>query len=268
MNKFAKNYFAVGVIFASIFIFATQADATEPNTLPSPPSGPKERDLKQFRLHEFVAKDAAGHRITGVPATLIDVFSGLGEWESVSPDKVPPFTYFLPDDMRDQIQLFYMDDELGWILVPRGWKVHRAAEGADGTERFTFVAPTGAKYGWLDLSYVPGCMGCMYWDTDGLIPDAHKGLIDMGLAAPSSKPAKLVPTPDSISHPDPHTAIFRYHISSSPPVRAMVFLGPETQEGDVVERALYLALPTSKTKLVDCITDYYFGTGVVCNGVD
>lgn len=232
------------------------AAATEPNKLPGPPSAPKADDLANFRLRSFVAKDSDGKPLTDIPATLVDVHSGMGDWDAVEEGRVLPFTPNIPPELRGQIQLFYADNDIGWMMVPRGWKVWGAALGADGTSWFTFVAPAGPKDGWMVAVEVPGCFGCMYMDADGLVPAAHQNLVDGGLADPGTEAAKPAPTPDSLSNPNPCTAILSYRQPGSPAVRAIVYVGTPDPEADATERSTYLALPGQKAKLTDLIMDY------------
>lgn len=248
-------------------ITAAWAGSTPPNLLPGPPAAPSEASLKNFRMHEFVAKGAIGQPLTNVPAALLDILSGMGDWDTPDPRKVPAFMADIPTDLRGQLQIFYKDDGVGWIVVPRGWKVWRAVEGADGNEWFTFVAPTGPKDGWMITGNVPGCQGCMYSDADGLIPGAHKVLIDDQIADAGTPTAKVVPTPDSISHPNDCTAVLTYHKAHSPPVRAVVFVGIPVAGGDPSERSLYLALPAVKSKVSDFIVDNFRKLTSSCGGV-
>ena len=233
---------------AALSVPADSSPQTDPQTLPGLPQLKSEAG-KDYRLRDFTAKDAAGKPL-GMPAQVIEMSYGDGEWTSLDSKDIPAFTDELPEEMRSRLQLFYTPG-LGWVLVPRGWKVQRAAEGEDTTGRFTFVAPTGAKDGWLITDVVPACMGCMYMDTDGLLPSSHQRLIDMDIAEPGSKPAQVIPTPDSMSHPNPCTAVFSYHKPPSPPVQAVVFLGEETPDSDAGEQTLYLALPEKDSKLAE-----------------
>jgi hypothetical protein len=227
-----------------------------------------------YRLHDFKALDGAGHPITDVPATLLDVMTGGGDWDAPKPDEVPAFTVAIPTAFRSQVALSYSAAS-GWVIVPRGWIVHGAAVGVDGTSGFTFVAPTGAKDGWMGRRTAPACMGCMYGGADGIIPGAHQRLVDLmttGLAdlkAPKSQEPepRLVPTPDAMTHPNACTALLRYHVPSSPPVRAFVYLG-RPGDGDLIMSNLYVALPDTKSTLADFVIRTFQKTYAVCRAGD
>lgn len=253
MQRMLLYLIALSCAFLAI---SAHANPTESNKLPGPPSAPKADDLKNFRLRPFIAKDSDGKPLTGIPANLVDVHSGMGNWDAVKQERVRPFIPSIPPELRDQIQLFYADNDIGWMMVPRDWKLWDAALGADGTSWFTFVAPTGPKDGWMAMGEVPGCFGCMYMDADGLIPAAHQILVDGGLADPGTEAAKLVPTPDSLSNPNPCTAVLHYHQPRSPAVRAIFYVGAPDPEADATERSIYLALPDPKAKLADLIMGY------------
>ncbi|HKT31195.1 MAG TPA: DUF4850 domain-containing protein [Gammaproteobacteria bacterium] len=246
---------------------AAWADSTPPNVLPGPPSVPSEASLKNFHLHDFVARDATGQPLTNMPAALIDILSGTGDWDTTNPSKVPALIIDIPTDLREQLQIFYKDNGVGWVIVPRGWKVWRAVEGVDGNEWFTFVSPAGPNDGWMITGDVPACIGCMYSDADGLIPGAHQVLIDFKIADAGTSPARIVPTPASISHPNDCTAVLTYHKAQSPPVRAVVFVGIPAAGGDPSEVALYLALPAGMSKVAEFIADNFKKLTTSCGGV-
>jgi hypothetical protein len=213
----------------------------------------------EYRLRDFKALDGAKRAVTDVPATLLDVMNGLGEWEAPRPEEAPAFTVPIPAALRSQIALFYSNVG-GWMIVPRGWVVHSAGVGVNGNSGFTFVAPTGAKDGWMGHRTAPACMGCMYSEADGIIPGAHQGWVDLmtkGVAdskVPTSQGPEslLVPTPDAITHPDACTAILRYRVPSSPPVHAFVYLG-HPGAADLIMSKLQVALPDTKSTLADFI---------------
>jgi len=265
--KVLITIFVALAIFLPMQTMASGYEQTLLNQLPGPPLGPNSKELKNFRLRHFVAKNSAGKPLTEIPATLIDIYSGMSEWDMADATKVPFFMANIPADLLGQLQIFYKDNGIGWIVVPRGWKILRAVEGANGNEWYTFVAPTGSKDGWMITGDVPGCLGCMYFDADGLIPGAHQALIDAKIADAGSPVAKVIPTPITISHPNDCTAVFSYHKTHSPQVSAVVFVGTPAGGGDPSESSLYLALPSNQSRVSDFIMHNFERLTSSCGGV-
>jgi hypothetical protein len=265
--KVLITIFVALAIFLPMQTMASGYEQTLLNQLLGPPLGSNSKELKNFRLRHFVAKNPAGESLTAIPATLIDIFSGMGEWDTTDATKVPFFMADVPPDLYGQLQIFYMEYGPGWMVVPRSWKVLRAVEGVDGTEWFTFAAPTGSKNGWMITGYVPACLGCMYEDADGLIAGAHQALIGLTIAKAGSSAARVVPTPMTISHPNDCTAVFTYHEPHSPQINAVVYVGTPAAGGDPRERSLYLALPGGKSKISDFIVHNFEQSTRSCGGI-
>ena len=220
-----------------------------------------------YRLHPFKAKDAAGHPLTDVPANIVDVFNRVGEWDAPKYSEPPAIAYPIPADIRDQIQLFYASGP-GWVVVPKGWAIHRAAEGADGNAVFSFLSPKGREGGWLEIESIPACMGCMYSAADGIILGAHAGL--EGITEDGAPEPTLVPKPESMTHPTACLAVFSYRVKPSLTVHAVVFLGhaEEPTETDEEGASLYIAMPDANAKLAEFIAGYFQRMHTDCAGVD
>lgn len=248
----------------------SSAPAAAPNNtreLPSALSGETSVVGKDYRLHAVTAKDSAGHPLNDVPANTVDVYTGAGGWDSPKYSEVPAIVEAVPADMRAQIQLFYAAGS-GWMLVPRGWILRRAAVGADGSSAFEFAPGNPGVAGWEAFDTAGACMGCMYADGDGIIPGAHARLeeiVDDGAPEP-----KLHPAPDSMTHPTQCMTVFRYHIKSELTAHAVVFLGHHEEESETDEEAMtqYLAMPDKDSKLAEFITSYFQNVNVACSGVD
>ncbi len=207
---------------------------------------------KTPRQHKIQAKGASG-TIIDVPATAVDVFSGVLSWEIVDPLKVSAFTPQLPNAIRPHVSLFYMN-QLGWIVVPRGWHLHWAAIGADGNTSIAFVSPKGWRNGWMYEGTVPSCWGCIWDVTRGLTPAAYKavgeGYKDFAPPAPT-----LVPTPKTLVHPNRCIAIFSYQPKALPLlIRAIVQMNIV---GDPWERELYIAVPPAQETLARYILNRF-----------
>ena len=246
------------------------APAAAPNNtreLPSALSGETSVVGKDYRLHAVTAEDSAGHPLNDVPASIVDVFTGAGEWDSPKYSEAPAIEGSVPADMQAQIQLFYAAGS-GWMLVPRGWILRRAAVGADGSAAFEFAPANPGAAGWEGIDTAGACMGCMYADGDGIVPGAHARLeeiVDDGEPEP-----KLHPTPDSMTHPTECMTVFRYRIKSELTVHAVVFLGHHEEESETDEEATtqYLAMPDKDSKLAEFITSYFQNMNAACSGVD
>lgn len=221
---------------------------------------------KDYRLHAVIAQDSAGHPLSDVPAEIIEVYTGALNWNSPRYSKLPPIDS-LTADSRAQLQLFYAAG-IGWMLVPRGWTVHRAAEGADGSDVYEFTPSTPGMPGWEAYSSAGGCVGCIYSMADGIIPGAHDKLEE--IIEDGAKEPKLYPVPDSVTHPTPCMAMFSYRIKPPLIVHAAVFLGhaEEVSETDEEALALYAALPDTNNKLAEFVVAYFQNVNSACSGVD
>ncbi len=227
------------------------------HVLPAPPVNLKPMPCsKECRIEPYIAHDSSGHALN-IPARIVGLFTGALFWDSPNPSKVPAFTLAVPQNLRDRIAIYYAKP-VGWMVVPRGWILATAGEGADGGTGFEFIAPrtssapkTG-QLGWMLVGLVPACVGCMYDEADGIIPGAHEAMIKLFPNLPE-EPPRLVPKPEFIEYPDPCTATFRYSLPQSPPVQALVYFGPYQEEGDMFETNIYIAMPDSKSNLVDFI---------------
>lgn len=272
-----KSKALVAGVFA-LLLAASGANADPDSSAPAPaPSNTRELLSavssqssvagEDYRLHAVTAKDSAGRPLNDVPANIVDVFNGAGEWSSPKYSEPPPIAEPIAADMLSQIQLFYAIGN-GWMLVPRGWVLHRAAEGADGSTEFEFISSSSSTEGWEVFTTAGACMGCMYAEGDGIIPGAHDRLeeiIDDGAPEP-----KLHPAPDLITHPTPCMAVFSYRIKPLLTVHAIVFLGhaEEMSETDEEAQTQYLAMRDTSKKLAEFITAYFQKANSACSGVD
>lgn len=201
------------------------------------------RNPGEIRWRRFVAHDARSQPLRDVPATIIEVITGLGDWNTTADVDVPVYGPVLPDAVRPHVQLFY-NEAIGWMVVPRGWRLRRAAVGADGNAVFAYTALGGASQGWMSVASVPACGGCILAEMDGLFPEAHRELNKLwGSDAPSPH---MTPKLLSLSHPDPCTASFTYRPAHSPPVTAIIQLTDRDHSGLM---RLDLAMPPDQRSL-------------------
>ncbi|WP_266158476.1 DUF4850 domain-containing protein [Dyella silvatica] len=221
------------------------------------PSRYSSTEGRDYRLTAIHPKDASGQLLTDIPSWRIDLNDAEGDWEEPNAN-LPALQPAIPAALRNQIALVHTN-AVGWIIIPRGWRVQRAIVGEDGNAIFNFIAPTGAADGWLTLEEIPACLGCMYRAAEGIFPDAHKQLD--GLLGTSTPKPTLSPQPDSLSHPDRCTARLTYQPSKSPTVQAVMVLD---QQGDPSLAAMYAALPASQTALTQFLITRYRSTQPSC----
>ncbi|HEY2621954.1 MAG TPA: DUF4850 domain-containing protein [Dyella sp.] len=185
-----------------------------------------------------------------VPVTLIDVRSGTGDWVKPALAHLPTLPPAPPAESKE-LQWFY-GGLVGWMPVPTGWHLQRAAIGADGGTVYTFVAPDGASSGWLSYTVVPACLGCLLEEAEGLLPGASEHLTSL-MDTPAARRGQTNPALSWQSLPDDCTALFRYRaggllvhaaVLSSVPIAAM-----DSQKGDLSVADIYAALPAAKAPL-------------------
>lgn len=229
--------------------------------LPAPPQGSASVLDTDYRLHGITAKDAAGHAIADVPATLMGILDDKADWDDSALEDLSAFPVAIPDALRSQVTLFY-NKHTHWFVVPRGWAVDYTLEGSKGILAITFTAPTGAKDGWMRLYSVydaSACVGCMYGDADGILPRAHETLDKMDQKR-TPEPI-LMPQPQSLTRMNTCTAVLRYQPPASPPASGVVHL----QADDSEFADLYVALPDSQSALSNYITDEFLKTHSECS---
>lgn len=230
------------------------------------------RSLNGVRLHEYVASDAKGLRLS-VHAYLIDIQNGTGAWSSPSPPNVPPFKMTIPSRLQNKIQLFY-STITGWLVVPVRWRLYGAYLGADGGGYFQFNPPAGPSTGWMVAGIASQCTACGPSAVAGLIPDtanAYKKNYEL-VRPPLSiilPGAKLEPRPLTLHHPNSCTAILAYRVGGEI-IHGAVVLHENVDGTGREDQNLYLMLP-KKMKFVRFIVGAYLNaqmsTPFYCHGV-
>ncbi len=230
---------------------ARASDTHVERHLPGPPVSNLSRPGEDFRLATVQARDAQGQPIPDVPAQRIDLRSDLDGWEQQG-DTLPPIHFDVPAAQRPSLSLFYASP-VGWMLVPRDWKLVRAVQGIDGGAVFSFTAARGPVEGWLSVVSIPACVGCMYQEADGLFSGAHDKL-DKLLGQSTPAPI-LAPNPDKIDHPSACMVEFGYRLPASPAVRTVAFFADDAYDPQF--RQLTLAAPKTQAKVVAAILGAY-----------
>jgi hypothetical protein len=203
----------------------------------------------KFKVRPATAQDLVGESANSIPVWQIEVLTGTGDWDKGSPTAPPEFVLKSAAALRDQVALFKGSAFDGWLAIPRNWRVQYAAEGADGSGGVTFVAPGGARRGWIAYGVIPACVGCILGSADGLFPDAHR-LYDAFLGT-ITPPETLSPKPDSLTFPDRCTALITYR-SAGLVVESINFWLPPLPGGpDPYSTGIFVALPAKDAVLQD-----------------
>lgn len=234
----------VAAVLVLLGLFGRQAWAGEGvRELPSTP------ELQSAPGTDYTVRTAP---FAGLTVTLIDVHSGAGDWTRPELAKLPALPSPAPS-AKDAVQWFYAG-VAGWMAVPAGWRVQRAAIGADANARYTFVAPEGAESGWVTYAVIPACEECLLQEAEGLLPGAGEQLAARHDAPPINL-GQTNPVMSWQSRPDDCTALFRYR-SAGLTVHAAILSSVSVSVSDAGKGALaladvYAALPAAKSTLAE-----------------
>lgn len=195
----------------------------------------------------------------GLAVTLIDVHSGSGDWIKADVSKLPPLPAApLASSKESPVQWFY-GDSVGWMPVPAGWRVQRAAIGADGNTIYTFTAPDGASAGWLSYTVIPACESCILQAAAGLLPGAGERLASTN-QQPVINLGQTHPVMSWQSRPDDCSLLFRYRTGTLT-VRAAVLgsvsMAMDDTKGDLSLADVYAALPDRQSALADYLVGHF-----------
>jgi Domain of unknown function (DUF4850) len=254
-----RSSFMAAAIALCGWLFAPLLHATEGvRDLPSAPTLRSEQGV-DYAVHIS--------SFEGVPVTLIDVRSGTGDWIKADPAHLPTFPVTPPAALKERLQWFY-GGEVGWMPVPTGWVLQRAAIGADGGTVYAFVAPESASSGWLKYTVIPACLGCLLEAADGLLPGAGEHLTAL-TGAVAAHQGQTNPALSWQSLPDDCTALFRYRdaglvvhaaVLSSEPLTAL-----DSQKYDLSVADIYAALPAAKASLGEFLVSTFRQTFNACH---
>lgn len=172
------------------------------------------------------------------------VFDGTGSWDNGSPAPLPKFVMDSALALRGRIALFKAAD--GWVVVPRGWHVQSAAEGAVPDWGVTFVAPGGPRRGWMATGGSYDISGILS-GAEGLFPSAHRRYD--ALEHVQTPGVRLTPRPDSLTYPNPCTAALSYR-SGDLVVKAVELWQPlDTPQHPSYSTGISIALPQDEAAL-------------------
>jgi len=213
---------------------------------------PPSREGRDYSLRQRVVHPASDASGKGAPVTLIDVWTGVGEWARPDAGRLPANDMAIPEKARTQLQWFY-GDVVGWMPVPSGWRLQNASMGADGNTSYTFVAPRGAASGRLSYGVIPACLSCLLGAAEGLLPGAYEQEVANGYVH-GAGPLPPRPEPDVLAHPDECTALLRYRSGSLVAWAAVLSSQPiATPKGDLSEADVFVALPADQAALAEAI---------------
>ena len=247
----------VGLIWVSLTAISGAAQAASPvdaHQLMQAPTASRSVSPRSFRIHEVHAI-APGGAVIDVPAhTLVIQPGGLHQRSKRQPDRLPAYSSTISRPMSNKLGLYY-GTAFGWMLVPRSWVVWSAGAGLDGTSFVLFAPSGGPAFGWMEVTAIPACRGCMWGASNGLIPAAFASI---GKDFQHDEPpmTKIVPAPIGLAHPNACTAVLRYQPgNSSLQVRAVMQLSDQLSTPWF--RSLHLALPSKNRALSDYLIEHF-----------
>lgn len=203
---------------------------------------------------------------SGSTVTLIDVQTGVGDWTRPDAAHLPALPAPSSPTGKDTVQWFY-GGVAGWMAAPTGWRVQRAAIGADGNARYTFVAPEGAGGGWIAYSVIPACEECSLREAEALLPGAGEALATRHDVV-AIQLGQTNPVMSWQSRPDDCTALFRYRTSGLT-VHAAVLSSVSIDafaagKGDLALADVYAALPANRSALADFVVNGFRASFAAC----
>lgn len=114
---------------------------------------------------------------THLPAYQLSVQGGIEDsgWSTATPDTLE-ISGHLDPRVAARMVAYYSAN--GWILVPKGWKVTRGAQGVDGSGAISFAPATGQ--GHLTYRTAGACVGCAQSTASVFFPEAHRSAKENG----------------------------------------------------------------------------------------
>jgi hypothetical protein len=210
-----------------------------------------------FRVRRATSADLKGQSTyDDVPAWLVDIHGAMG-WDSGVQSGPPSILISRSDRFRNRVALFG-SDPAGWLVVPKGWHIQYASEGAQPGYGLGFVAPGGARNGWM-VSWSTSGIGSILASGEGLFPNAKRRYlafvnrpVGAGLIAVTfvQDPVRLSPTPTSLTHPNRCTALVTYR-SDGLVVKGIALWQPPMHpySSDPYSTAMYIAMPANDTEM-------------------
>lgn len=164
-----------------------------------------------FRVAAATDRERGGVFTHGIPAWTVSIQNGVGGWDGPTRLPLPKSVLNGPGRLREKIALFQVESGMGggWIAVPRGWRVVSAVAGAQGTWGITFAAPGGPGGGWIVVGGSGPGTSEVFSAADGYFQGVYQ-LENEIIPGTLSHDATLSPTPISLLHPNPCTAVISY----------------------------------------------------------
>lgn len=180
------------------------------------------------------------------PAHAIDVYSVVGSWSSAHPAVLPDSMKQFVRKIGSPVQFF--NTSMGWIVVPGNWTLWHAFDAVNGSLRYEFTAASGPRDGWMIVSMCSaGFGGCNRYSVAGLLPKGDFGTDQNPIQSELGIPAHVLlrPTPKSIDHPYPCTALFKYS-KTQMSVNGAVYLD---EYKDWFAASFFIGLPKGHSQL-------------------
>jgi hypothetical protein len=195
------------------------------------------------------AGDLALGKDVAVPAYQVTMPDGVEDsgWRTFAPDPhdlTPPDGSRLTPALASRLAAYY--HSYGWILVPRGWSLIRAASGADGSETLTFAPPHGRGY--IRFESAGACVGCALMSAAVFFPEAER-------AAREEKFAYYIGTnvPLKTVRMRPHVMAYRVEIGGQP----IDGLASYDEAADLPFEQVEVSLPQDQRDLAKAILNWF-----------
>lgn len=197
----------------------------------------------QFHVAPATSKDLNRMSTRGISAWAITIKNGVDGWDGPTNLAPPRAVLNAPKELREKIALFQVESALGggWVAVPSGWQVVSAVAGAQGSWGVTFIAPSGSHGGWITLGGSgPGATE-VFSGAEGFFPGAYH-LENEIIPGELTHDPTLSPTPRSLVHPNPCTALVSYKSGG-------LIVNGLKQLGDDGITGFFIALPDNEAEL-------------------
>jgi hypothetical protein len=138
---------------------------------------------------------------------------------------------------------------VGWLLAPRGWKVARAAVGADNSSVYEFSEPDGGAGRVTAYDSGGACVGCAVGAAALYFPDARRELKEI---FGSSAPDRMEQVP--VVKLGKHTVAYTRHDSNGQVIDGIAYYNADG--GDFEAFTCEVSLPQSQHALATAILNW------------
>lgn len=138
---------------------------------------------------------------------------------------------------------------VGWLLVPRGWIISKAAVGVDGSSVYAFKQIVGP--GMFSAYDSSACVGCALSEVAPFFPEAKREAMQGGF------PGNNDPRDDGSIHSvklGKHTVAYRRGRTSAQPIDGIAYYNPDDDEHVAI--TCEVSLPESEHSLATAILNW------------